>query len=164
MYPLVKQWGAHSHSRIILCVCVPLVKQWGTYLQSQFLSCVCVPLVKQWETLWHSQFLLCVCVPLVKQWETLWHALLRYSLESPANRPKLKFCKQILGLKRNSSSLAVYGELGIIPTALFAIIRTIKFWHRVSHQNDTVLVKRRSLSQSPSQAVYLIGSVQLNGH
>ena len=29
-------------------------------------------------------------------------ALLRYSLESPVNRPKLKFCKQILGLKRNS--------------------------------------------------------------
>ena len=48
-------------------------------------------------------------------------ALLRYSLESSVNTPKLKFCKQILGLKRNSSSLAVYGELGIIPTALFAI-------------------------------------------
>ena len=69
-------------------------------------------------------------------------ALLRYSLESPVDRPKLKFCKQILGLKRNSSSLAVYGELGIIPTALFAIIRTIKFWHRVSHLNDTLLVKK----------------------
>ena len=69
-------------------------------------------------------------------------ALLRYSLESPVNRPKLKFCKQILGLKRNSSSLAVYGELGIIPTALFAIIRTIKFWHRVSQLNDALLVKK----------------------
>ena len=69
-------------------------------------------------------------------------ALLRYSLESPVNRPKLKFCKQILGLKRNSSSLAVYGELCILPTALFAIIRTIKFWHIVSHLNDNILVKK----------------------
>ena len=69
-------------------------------------------------------------------------ALLRYSLESPVDRPKLKFCKQVLGLKRNFPSLAVYGELGIIPTALFAIICTIKFWHRVYHLNDALLVKK----------------------
>ena len=69
-------------------------------------------------------------------------AFLRYSLDSPVNKPKLKFCKQILGLKRNSSSLAVYGELGIIPTALLGIVRIIKFWHRISHLNDDTLVKK----------------------
>ena len=58
--------------------------------------------------------------------------------ENPPSRP----IHSIHILKRNSSSLAVYGELGIIPTALFAIIRTIKFWHRVSQLNDALLVKK----------------------
>ena len=64
-----------------------------------------------------------------------------FYLDSPVNKPKLKLCKQILGLKRNSSSLAVYGELSIIPTALLGIVRIIKFWHRISHLNDDTLIK-----------------------
>ena len=71
-------------------------------------------------------------------------ALLRYCLESPVNRPKLQFCKQILGLKRNSPSLAVYGELGIISTAHFFLIDTyyynndITFYHTNSNYYTTL--------------------------
>ena len=40
----------------------------------------------------------------------------RYMIDSQTGKSKLKFYKSILGLKRNTPSLAVYGELGTILT------------------------------------------------
>ncbi len=66
----------------------------------------------------------------------------KYMIDSTIEKSKLKFSKSILGLKRNTPSLAVYGELGTIPTALTGRLQVIKFWHRVSQKEDNALVNK----------------------
>ena len=66
----------------------------------------------------------------------------KYMIDSTIEKSKLKFSKSILGLKRNTPSLAVYGELGTIPTALTGCLRVIKFWHRISQKEDNTLVNK----------------------
>ena len=71
--------------------------------------------------------------------------LCKYLLDSPTEKPKLRFSKLILGLKRNTSTLAVYGDLGAIPSTLNSILRVIKFWHRIAQLDDNTLVKKAFL-------------------
>ena len=73
----------------------------------------------------------------------------RYMIDSQTGKSKLKFSKSILGLKRNTPSLAVYGELGTIPNSLTGTLRVIKFWHRISQKGDHTLVKK-ALDESKS--------------
>lgn len=72
----------------------------------------------------------------------------KYLLDSPTEKPKLKFSKLILGLKRNTSTLAVYGDLGATPSTLNSILRVIKFWHRIVQIDDNTLVKKAFLEST----------------
>ena len=65
-----------------------------------------------------------------------------YILTSNVERSQLKFCKQILGLKRNCPSLAVLGELSLSPITLTGFIRLIKFWHRLTQMDEECLANR----------------------
>jgi hypothetical protein len=40
----------------------------------------------------------------------------------------LRFCKYILGVKKQTPPSAVYGELGRIPLSVICKKRSIKFW------------------------------------
>ena len=51
-----------------------------------------------------------------------------------------KFCKYILGVHRNSPTLAVKGELGSYPVALKFIEHTMKYWLRLTEVENTSLI------------------------
>ena len=65
-----------------------------------------------------------------------------YILTSNIEKSQLKFCKQILGLKRNCPSLAVLGELGLSPITLTSFIRSIKYWHRLTQMDEECLANK----------------------
>ena len=43
----------------------------------------------------------------------------------------LKFLKQILGVRRQTSNLAVYGELGRIPLSVLHKLRVLQYWFKI---------------------------------
>ena len=45
-----------------------------------------------------------------------------------------KFLKIILGVRKSSSNVAVYGELGRYPLYINRYIRIIKFWFEIKEQ------------------------------
>ena len=55
-------------------------------------------------------------------------------------RIHLKSLKRILGVKVNTSSSSVYGELGRYPLYISRYMRIIKYWCKVSN-SDTIIVK-----------------------
>ena len=65
-----------------------------------------------------------------------------YILISNTETSQLKFCKQTLGLKRNCSSLAVLGKLGLSPITLTGFIRIIKCWHRLTQVDKECLANK----------------------
>ena len=65
-----------------------------------------------------------------------------YILTSNIEKSQLKFCKQILGLKRNCPSLAVLGELGLSPITLTSFIRSIRYWHRLTQMDEECLANK----------------------
>ncbi len=57
-------------------------------------------------------------------------------------KPQLKFCKQILGLKRNFPSLAINGELVYAPLLMTRQLEAIKYWYRATLLYDDSLVAK----------------------
>ena len=51
--------------------------------------------------------------------------------ESPTEKANLHVCRNILGLSKKSSCLAVLGELGQFPTEISCFTHMIKYWHRL---------------------------------
>ena len=51
--------------------------------------------------------------------------------ESPAEKLNLHLCRNILGLSKKSSSLAILGELGQFPIEILCFTKMIKYWHRL---------------------------------
>ena len=51
--------------------------------------------------------------------------------ESPSEKLNLHLCRNILGLSKKSSSLAVLGELGQFPIEILCFTKMIKYWHRL---------------------------------
>ena len=54
---------------------------------------------------------------------------------------QLKFLKFILGVGKQTPNMAVLGEAATIPLHMRAQISMLKFWNRIRHMNDDVLVK-----------------------
>ena len=54
---------------------------------------------------------------------------------------EIKFYKKLLRVKRNTSTLAVRGELGRYPISIKAISRAIKFYDKITQKSDDTLVK-----------------------
>ena len=51
----------------------------------------------------------------------------------------VKFCKTILGVRKSSSNVAVYGELGRYPLYLNRYIRIIKFWFKMIGTSNIII-------------------------
>ena len=49
-------------------------------------------------------------------------------------------CKQILGVQKQTSNIAVLLELGKVPLNLYAIKSAIKNWERIKSGNTNILV------------------------
>ena len=66
-----------------------------------------------------------------------------YELATSANitTTQLKFLKFILGVGKQTPNMAVLGEAAVLPLHMRAQISMLKFWNRIRHMEDTVLVK-----------------------
>ena len=53
----------------------------------------------------------------------------------------LKFLKQILCVRRQTSNLAVYGELGRVPLNVLHKIKVLKYWFKVLSMSLSILYK-----------------------
>ena len=56
-------------------------------------------------------------------------------------RVHVKFLKQILGVRRQTSDIAVYGEVGRVPLSILRNVRILKYWYKILTSNDTLLYK-----------------------
>ena len=63
----------------------------------------------------------------------------------PIEKLNMKFCRYLLGVKRNSPNAAVRGELGLRPLLLNIISRSCKFWLRTTKLDTKSLVYKAYL-------------------
>lgn len=56
-------------------------------------------------------------------------------------RVHLKFLKQVLGVKTQTCSSAVYGETGRVPLSIIRKVRILKFWFKIINNPDSLLHK-----------------------
>ena len=70
--------------------------------------------------------------------------------ESPTEKANLHVCRNILGLSKKSSCLAVLGELGQFPTEIFCFTYMIKYWHRLKTKmsDDSLISSFLKLSEA----------------
>ena len=54
------------------------------------------------------------------------------------DRVHLKFCKKILGVKSQTSNMAVLGELGRYPLSLLCKERVLKYWLKIMKNRDSL--------------------------
>jgi hypothetical protein len=62
----------------------------------------------------------------------------------------LKFCRYILGVKKTTNTVAIYGELGRMPLFVFRKLRILNYW--VSILNDTTSLKYKLYTMLRSDA------------
>ncbi|MES9881010.1 MAG: reverse transcriptase domain-containing protein [Sedimenticola sp.] len=63
--------------------------------------------------------------------------VLGISCESEIDKIHIKYCKSILGLKRQTPNAAVYGELGRLPISILCKERVLRFWLKLVHNTNT---------------------------
>ena len=56
-------------------------------------------------------------------------------------RAQINYGKNILGVKRHTDNLAIYGELGIYPLYIEAIERMLRYWYFIENKSDNELLK-----------------------
>ena len=54
---------------------------------------------------------------------------------------QMKFCKNMLGLHKTASNMAVLGDLGVYPCSIDALKLAVGFWHHVVNSNSNSLIK-----------------------
>jgi len=64
-----------------------------------------------------------------------------YTKSKEIERVHLKFCKRILNIRMNSSSIGVYGELARYPLYIQRYYRIIKYWCTLRQSNNIILIK-----------------------
>ena len=77
--------------------------------------------------------------------------------ESPAEKLNLHLCRNILGLSKKSSSLAVLGELGQFPIEILCFIKMIKYWHRLKTKlgNKSLIDSFLKLAETDEQKGFI---------
>ena len=65
-----------------------------------------------------------------------------YMVNANSETVHLKFLKIVMGLKRNTPSMAVLGDSGQYPVSVIAYLNLLKYWHRICHLDDSCLVKK----------------------
>ena len=68
----------------------------------------------------------------------------------------LKFLKQILGVRRQTCNIAVYGEVGRVPLYVLRKVRILKYWYKILSSQNTLLYKvyeqqKNSIMQGSSE-------------
>ena len=53
----------------------------------------------------------------------------------------IKFLKQLLGVRRQTCNIAVYGELGRVPLIVLRKIRILKYWKKIISSQESLLYK-----------------------
>ncbi len=68
---------------------------------------------------------------------------------NPIERVHLSLCKQLLGLRKQTSTDGVLQELGLFPLTLQATKMTVKNWERIHDQkaNNTIIASHTDASQ-----------------
>ena len=66
----------------------------------------------------------------------------RHAINAPCTTAQLKFYKFILGVKRQTPNLAVFGEIARLPLALKAHLNVMKYWNRIRHMDRDTLVNQ----------------------
>ena len=56
-------------------------------------------------------------------------------------RVHLKFLKQILNVKPQTSNIAVYGELGRVPSSIIRKERILRYWYKLIKSPDSLIHK-----------------------
>lgn len=51
----------------------------------------------------------------------------------------LKICKTILGVRKSTSNVAVYGELGRYPLYINRYVRIVKFWFKIISSSNIII-------------------------
>ena len=84
----------------------------------------------------------------IKLFDALVQPILMYGCEiwgfhkaDDIERVHVKFLKQILGVRRQTSNIAVYGELGRVPLYVLRKIRILKYWFKILNSQDSLLYK-----------------------
>lgn len=67
--------------------------------------------------------------------------ILGFHTASDVERVHLKFLKQLLGVKTQTSNNAVYGEVGRVPLSVIRKVRILKFWFKIVNNPDSLLSK-----------------------
>ena len=112
----------------------------------------------------------------IKLFQALIKPILLYSsdfwgaLKMPKNNPlenlHMKFCKQLLGVQKQTTNIGILLELGQVPLQIYAIKSAIKNWTRIADQKqcNELLIKsyRFSLSENlvwPSQVKQTLSQI-----
>lgn len=64
-----------------------------------------------------------------------------FSKSQDAERIHLKFLKQILGVRKQTCNLAVYGELGRVPLSVLHKTRVLKYWFKILSTPQSFIYK-----------------------
>ena len=64
-----------------------------------------------------------------------------WGFHKAGERVHVKFLKQSLGVRRQTSNIAVYGEVGRGPLAILRKVRILKYWYKILTSNNTLLYK-----------------------
>ena len=62
-----------------------------------------------------------------------------YSKSKEIERVHLKFCKQILRVRKNTCNASVYGELGRYPLFIHRYLRTFNYWCKLINTDNIIL-------------------------
>ena len=91
--------------------------------------------------------MLCIGVK-IKLFESLVQPILMYGCEiwgfhkaDDIEKVHVKFLKQILGVRRQTRHIAVYGEVGRVPLSVLRKVRILKYWYKILSLRDTLFFK-----------------------
>ena len=108
----------------------------------------------------------------IKLFETLIKPILLYSsdfwgiLKLPKNNPLdtlyLSFCKQLLGVQKQTTNVGVLLELGMVPLHLYAKKNAIKNWNRITKLNQANGLTSLSYTKSVTEQLSWPTQCELN--
>ena len=77
--------------------------------------------------------------------------------ESPTEKANLHVCRNILGLSKKSSCLAVLGELGQFPVEISCFTHMTKYWHRLKTKmsDDSLVSSFLKLSEADENSGHI---------
>ena len=99
----------------------------------------------------------------IKLFDALVQPILMYGCEiwgfhkaNDIEKVHLNFLKQILGVRRQTCNIAVYGEVGRVPLYVLRKVRILKYWYKILSSQNTLLYKvyeqqKNSIMQGSSE-------------